>query len=792
MSHSFKVGDQAQICPGTPKQRLTWSESGITKKPGDVITIAEVLPNVRTVIFEATKADGQKAMLPISWINLRPYDLVRSAPASSSKMLHPYKVGDQVQIRPDLDLPNGMNWLSYNIRKNPGDILTITDTKPNSHYVEFAATNNYGHEVTLSISIDHIQPYKLNQEDAYMSSSQEICVYKVGDKVQIRHDTSVGQRTWPTAGIRKLPGDIVTVADVDIDKRQVVFDAIKADGQETKLWIKFDRIQPYEPVKEVIVTSDPDLFFQFAKIAVAHGAASDQAHAFYESHKDDEDFSAKVFEFGYVLTRREGDLKSQAIPQSVSRKAVEIAMGNMVAQDATTIGSSSAARLSVLMRYLESLKPIESVIELILNEMDSSTAAHHHLEYIRSGKTKCKWLIKHYQRHLGIAPQAKIVATEAEVIKPKSPEKEQSVCETDANGTKEWYLNGQLHREDGPAVECANGKKYWYLNGQRHREDGPAVECANGHKSWHLNGQRHREDGPAVECANGTKEWYLNGQLHREDGPAIEYADGTKQWFLNGKEVDETDVIKLQKEKKNQPVCHTLANGTKEWRLNGNLHREDGPAREWSDGTTEWWLNDKLHREGGPASERKNGDKSWWLNGKRHREDGPAIEYADGSKYWYRNGEYHREDGPACEHADGNKEWWLNGQQHREDGPAVEWSNGTKEWFLNGQQHREDGPAVEYIGGTKEWWLNGKKVDEADVIKLQEEKKNQPVCHTLASGTKEWRLNGNLHREDGPAIEGRRGTKYWYRHGKRHRTDGPAVEYSNGTKEWWLNGRRQA
>ena len=37
----------------------------------------------------------------------------------------------------------------------------------------------------------------------------------------------------------------------------------------------------------------------------------------------------------------------------------------------------------------------------------------------------------------------------------------------DANGDKEWYLNGQLHREDGPAVEYANGDKYWYLNGQR-------------------------------------------------------------------------------------------------------------------------------------------------------------------------------------------------------------------------------------------------------------------------------------------------------------------------------------
>ena len=32
-------------------------------------------------------------------------------------------------------------------------------------------------------------------------------------------------------------------------------------------------------------------------------------------------------------------------------------------------------------------------------------------------------------------------------------------CKTYENGDKEWYLNGKLHREDGPAVEDANGYK---------------------------------------------------------------------------------------------------------------------------------------------------------------------------------------------------------------------------------------------------------------------------------------------------------------------------------------------
>ena len=113
--------------------------------------------------------------------------------------------------------------------------------------------------------------------------------------------------------------------------------------------------------------------------------------------------------------------------------------------------------------------------------------------------------------------------------------------EVNANGTKFWYLNDKLHREDGPAVEDADGTNYWYLNGNLHREDGPAVELASGSKWWYLNDRFHREDGPAIEYANGTNYWYLNGKLHREDGPAVEDADGTKCWYLNDRYLTEEE-----------------------------------------------------------------------------------------------------------------------------------------------------------------------------------------------------------------------------------------------------------
>ena len=61
-------------------------------------------------------------------------------------------------------------------------------------------------------------------------------------------------------------------------------------------------------------------------------------------------------------------------------------------------------------------------------------------------------------------------------------------------GTKEWYLNGDLHREDGPAIEGTYGTKHWYINGELHREDGPAIECANGDKYWNLNGLNYTEE----------------------------------------------------------------------------------------------------------------------------------------------------------------------------------------------------------------------------------------------------------------------------------------------------------
>jgi len=51
-----------------------------------------------------------------------------------------------------------------------------------------------------------------------------------------------------------------------------------------------------------------------------------------------------------------------------------------------------------------------------------------------------------------------------------------------------------------------------------------------------------------------------------------------------------------------------------------------------------------LHREDGPALEWSSGSKEWYLNGKLHREDGPAIVWPDGTKWWYLNDKHLSEE----------------------------------------------------------------------------------------------------------------------------------------------------
>ena len=94
---------------------------------------------------------------------------------------------------------------------------------------------------------------------------------------------------------------------------------------------------------------------------------------------------------------------------------------------------------------------------------------------------------------------------------------------------QEWIVDGELHREDGPAHICEDGTTEWYINGELHRTDGPALMWPDGGKEWYLYGKLHREDGPAITCLNGHREWHLNGLEMSEGEHAIL---ARKQGFL--------------------------------------------------------------------------------------------------------------------------------------------------------------------------------------------------------------------------------------------------------------------
>lgn len=109
------------------------------------------------------------------------------------------------------------------------------------------------------------------------------------------------------------------------------------------------------------------------------------------------------------------------------------------------------------------------------------------------------------------------------------------------NNSVNYYTDGILHRDDGPAVikydpyATGNVTKYWYSRGKRHRTDGPAVEGPN--TIWYNNDKVHRTDGPAVIYHTGMKVWYRNGVIHRLDGPAVVHKNYV-EYYLFGREIN--------------------------------------------------------------------------------------------------------------------------------------------------------------------------------------------------------------------------------------------------------------
>ena len=146
---------------------------------------------------------------------------------------------------------------------------------------------------------------------------------------------------------------------------------------------------------------------------------------------------------------------------------------------------------------------------------------------------------------------------------------------------------------------------------------GPAIEYNNGDREYWINGLLHRDGGPALEGV-ATNVWLHKGRLHRsEDKPALTISSLETGGGLGGSSY----VGHARKHTKNFPYFYE---GDQGWWKMGKIHRDSGPAIIKKDGTKKWYKNGFPHREDGPAVEYPNGSKEWWHNGKLHREDGPA------------------------------------------------------------------------------------------------------------------------------------------------------------------------
>lgn len=82
------------------------------------------------------------------------------------------------------------------------------------------------------------------------------------------------------------------------------------------------------------------------------------------------------------------------------------------------------------------------------------------------------------------------------------------------DGSEEWHLNNQLHREDGPAI-ISKEFQAWYIHSQCHRDNNPAIIWNDGVEFWYQHNKSHRIDGPAV-CGHSDKymEWWIDGRAY--------------------------------------------------------------------------------------------------------------------------------------------------------------------------------------------------------------------------------------------------------------------------------------
>ena len=103
----------------------------------------------------------------------------------------------------------------------------------------------------------------------------------------------------------------------------------------------------------------------------------------------------------------------------------------------------------------------------------------------------------------------------------------------------EWWW------EDGikvlPSVIDVDRVEWHNADGQVDRDDGPAIIYRSGTRSWVKNGKTHRVGAPALTYDHVGEVWKVDGKLHRLDGAAHISPTGHRCWYVNHVKIDVLD-----------------------------------------------------------------------------------------------------------------------------------------------------------------------------------------------------------------------------------------------------------
>jgi hypothetical protein len=92
-------------------------------------------------------------------------------------------------------------------------------------------------------------------------------------------------------------------------------------------------------------------------------------------------------------------------------------------------------------------------------------------------------------------------------------DEEVELAECPISGTKSWLdAAGYEHRLNGPAVIYADGDMMWYRHGQLHRDDGPALDWPSENRfEW------YKDDEPYEPSAHELMVWKMKKNQKKKE-----------------------------------------------------------------------------------------------------------------------------------------------------------------------------------------------------------------------------------------------------------------------------------